>query len=141
MKLMKNYSFELNQSWKPTKKTNIDFSFQTSKRYNSNSTILPNNNPVTFTISLNHEYKDLRFIFLSKWFAKFKLYEISSENEQYFFTDNYMNSRTLSSFAVQKDIYKNFKMKFGLSNIENHIDERYGPYVGRGLSIELQSSF
>ena len=136
-----NYSFELNQSWKPTKKTNIDFSFQTSKRYNSNSTILPNNNPVTFTISLNHEYKDLRFIFLSKWFAKFKLYEISSENEQYFFTDNYMNSRTLSSFAVQKDIYKNFKMKFGLSNIENHIDERYGPYVGRGLSIELQSSF
>jgi len=136
-----NYSFELNQSWKPTKKTNIDFSFQTSKRYNNNSTILPNNNPVTFTISLNHEYKDLRFIFLSKWFAKFKLYEISSENEQYFFTDNYMNSRTLSSFAIQKDIYKNFKMKFGLSNIENHIDERYGPYVGRGLSIELQSSF
>ena len=52
-----------------------------------------------------------------------------------------MNSRTLSSFAIQKDIYKNFKIKFGLSNIENHIDERFGPYVGRGLSIELQSFF
>ena len=102
-----NYSFELNQSGN-TKKTNINFHFKLQKRYNSNSTILPNNNPVTFTISLNHEYKDLRFIFLSKWFAKFKLYEISSENEQYFFTDNYMNFRMLSSFAIQKD-YKNFK--------------------------------
>ena len=136
-----NYSFELNQTLKAAENTNIDFIFLASKRLNDNSTILPNSNPVSFTISINHNFKDLRFIFFSKWFAKFKLYEINIENEQYLFTGNYMDSRTVSSLVLQKKINDITNLKFGLSNIENQINERFGPYDGRRLFIELQSFF
>ena len=136
-----NYSFEINQKWVANKTTKLGVSLIYSKRFNQNDTVLPNTNPLSASVTLNHDLGGFQLIFYSKWFASFKLYEFNSDTEKYIFTNENSNSHIISNIVVKKIISTGALMKFGISNIEDQTNERFGPYIGRFGFVELQTSF
>ena len=106
-----------------------------------NNKTIPNTIPFSISNILNYNNSKSSFNFSinTKWVAPYNPQEYDAEKGVYIFSEEKLNDYALVNIRAVYNINKILKINFGVQNLGNYMNSKFGPFNGRLAYLEIST--
>ena len=131
---------EILHNWKISEFLSSKLSLSFLRNRDSENNSIPNTIPLTASGVFSFDPdKDYSASINIKWIAPYKPQDFDPINGIFVSADKEIDGYTILNFTGSKSFNNFLYFKFGLNNVTNYTNNRFGPFVGRSAFIELSS--
>ena len=132
---------ELMHQWKVSNYFNSRVSINWLDNRDENNNPIPNTMPLSINGNLSYfNDNNVRTTFIVKWVAPYLPQEFDPSKGIFVNADKKLNGYAIIDLTGSKVFYDFINVRFGINNLTNYIDNRFGPFVGRSAFLEFSTN-
>ena len=132
---------ELMHQWKVSNYFNSRVSINWLDNRDEKNNPIPNTMPLSINGNLSYfNDNNVRTTFIVKWVAPYLPQEFDPSKGIFVNADKKLNGYAIIDLTGSKVFYDFINVRFGINNLTNYIDNRFGPFVGRSAFLEFSTN-
>ena len=132
---------ELMHQWKVSNYFNSRVSINWLDNRDEKNNPIPNTMPLSINGNLSYfNDNNVRTTFIVKWVAPYLPQEFDPSKGVFVNADKKLNGYAIIDLTGSKVFYDFINVRFGINNLTNYIDNRFGPFVGRSAFLEFSTN-
>jgi len=132
---------ELMHQWKVSNYLNSRVSINWLDNRDEKNNPIPNTMPLSINGNLSYfNDNNVRTTFIVKWVAPYLPQEFDPSKGIFVNADKKLNGYAIIDLTGSKVFYDFINVRFGINNLTNYIDNRFGPFVGRSAFLEFSTN-
>ena len=132
---------ELMHQWKVSNYFNSRVSINWLDNRDEKNKPIPNTMPLSINGNLSYfNDNNVRTTFIVKWVAPYLPQEFDPSKGIFVNADKKLNGYAIIDLTGSKVFYDFINVRFGINNLTNYIDNRFGPFVGRSAFLEFSTN-
>jgi len=132
---------ELMHQWKVSNYFHSRVSINWLDNRDEKNNPIPNTMPLSINGNLSYfNDNNVRTTFIVKWVAPYLPQEFDPSKGIFVNADKKLNGYAIIDLTGSKVFYDFINVRFGINNLTNYIDNRFGPFVGRSAFLEFSTN-